>query len=110
MDGPRRGPVHTRLLPQAGDGASHDDPIPEAHDEPSKRIRQHAPDDDARDLGTIAGEQVAEHDWVAAFGTVARDAEQLGTEEVARDMAHSAEDATADEAHTGFAEQILRRV
>ena len=100
-----------RARQQAGDGASHDNPILEANYEVSKRIRQHAPDDDTRDLGIIADGQFALHYWIAAFGTMARYAKQLGMEEVARDMAHSADEAKrADEAHSGLAEQILQRV
>lgn len=97
-----------RARQQTGDGGGQDNPILAAHYEVSRRIRQEAPDDASRDLGIIASGQLALHYWIAAFGTMASYARQLGLDDVARDMKASTDDAKqADEAHTRLAEQLL---
>ena len=94
---------------QAG-GAAQDNPVLDALYEVSRRIRQQAPDATSRDLGIIASGQLALHYWIAAFGTMATYAKQLGMEEVARDMKACSEEAKqADEAHTALAGRILGR-
>ena len=99
-----------RAREKAGRGAAHDNPIVEAHYEVSRRIREHAPDDTSRDLGIIADGQFALHYWIAAFGTMARYAAQLGMEDVAHDMKRSADEAKeADAKHSALAEAILQR-
>ncbi|SOB87338.1 Ferritin-like metal-binding protein YciE [Sphingomonas guangdongensis] len=97
-----------RALQQAGDGNQGNNPILEAHYEVSRRIREQADDDTARDLGIIASGQLALHYWIAAFGTMANYARHLGLEDVARDMKAAADEAKqADERHTKLAEQLL---
>ena len=56
----------------------------------------------------IANGQLALHYWVAAFGTMANYAKQLGMSDVAQDMKTCADEAKqADEQHTALAERLL---
>lgn len=99
-----------RAVQQAGGGGQQDNPVLEAHYEVSRRIRQQAPDEQSRDLGIIASGQLALHYWIAAFGTMANYARQLGMDDVARDMKTSADEAKqADEKHTQIAETLLNQ-
>ena len=95
-------------LQQVGGGDVQDNPVLEAHYEVSRRIRQQAADENARDLGIIASGQLALHYWIAAFGTMAAYAEALGLDEVAAAMHASVDDADeADEEHTRVASTLL---
>ena len=97
-----------RAVQQAGDGGQQNNPIVEALYEVSKRIRQQAPDDTSRDLGIVAGSQLALHYWIAAFGTMASYTKHLGMEEAARDMKTCTDEAKrADEQMTALAGQLL---
>ena len=95
---------------QVGEAPEQDNPVMEAHYEVSRRIRQHAPDDVSRDLGIIAGGQLALHYWIASFGTMAGYAGHLGMDETARDMKACTDEARqADQAHTDLAVQLMRQ-
>lgn len=98
-----------RAVSQAGDGQTGDNPVMEAQYEVSRRIREAAPGDNARDLGIIANGQLALHYWIAAFGTMANYLKALGMNDVAGDMKTSADEAKrADEQHTQLAEKLLQ--
>ncbi len=98
-----------RALQEAGGPAGEDsNPILQAHFDVSRRIRNEAPDDTSRDLGIIAAGQLALHYWIAAFGTLASYAKQLGMQGTARDLHQCVEEAKqADEQHTALAERLL---
>lgn len=99
-----------RAVEQARGRGHQDNPVLEAHYEVSRRIRQEAPDEQSRDLGTIASGQLVLHYWIAVFGTVANCAGQLGMDDVARDMKTSADEAKqADEKHTQIAGTLLNQ-
>lgn len=86
-----------------------DNPVLDAHFEVAMRIREHAKDDAARDLGIVAAGQMALHYWIASFGTMAAYTDRIGESEVARDMSACAEEAgQADEAHTELASKIMQ--
>ena len=92
--------------PQGEEG----NPILQAHFEVSRRIRSQAPDETSRDLGIIAAGQLALHYWIAAFGTLANYAKQMGMERTASDLHASVEEAKqADDQHTALAEKLLRQ-
>ena len=85
-----------------------DNPVIEAHFEVAQRTREEASTDAVRDLGVIAAGQLALHYWIAAFGTVASYAKQLGKTETAQAMSRSVDEARqADEEHTRLAKQIM---
>ena len=85
-----------------------DNPVIEAHYEVAQRTRQEASTDAVRDLGIIAAGQLALHYWIAAFGTVASYAKQLGKTETAQAMSRCVDEAReADEQHTQIAQQIM---
>lgn len=95
-----------RAVQQAGSGdvQQQDDPIMQAHYEVSRRIRQQAIDDTARDLGIVAAGPLALHSWIAAFGTTASYTKRLGMDDVARDMKSCVDEARqADDKHTEIA-------
>ena len=95
-------------LSEVGSGGEQRNPILEAHHEVSRKIRQQAPDDTARDLGIIADGQLALHYWIAAFGTIRAYAGQLGMSGVERNMQTSLDEAKqADEQHTTIAKRIM---
>ena len=97
-----------RARQQAGQGGESENKVLEAHYEVSKKIRGQAPDAQSRDLGIVASGQMALHYWIAAFGTMANYARQLGMNDVAQDMKTSADEAKrGDEKMTQIAEQIL---
>ncbi len=97
-----------RAVEQAGSRAQQDNPIMQAHYEVSRRIRQQAPAATSRDLGIVAGGQLALHYWIAAFGTMASYTKQLGMDDVARDMTSCVDEAKqADDKHTEIASQLL---
>ncbi len=98
-----------RALQEAGGPAGEEsNPILQAHFDVSRRIRNEAPDDTSRDLGIIAAGQLALHYWIAAFGTLASYAKQLGMQGTARDLHQCVEEAKqADEQHTALAERLL---
>lgn len=99
-----------RAMQQAGDGQQGDNPVLEAHYEVSRRIRGQAPDANTRDLGIIAGGQLALHYWIAAFGTMANYLNKLGLEDAGREMKMCVDEAKrADEEHTRLAEKLLQR-
>ena len=95
---------------KAGEGGGvQDNKIIEAHYEVSRRIRQQAPDAQSRDLGIVADGQMALHYWIAAFGTMANYARQVGMNDVAQDMKMSADEAKqGDEKMTEVAEKLLQ--
>ena len=77
------------------------DPVPGAV---TRKLRPAA----SRDLGIVAAGQLALHYWIAAFGTLASYAKQLGMEQAARDLHQCVEEAkAADEQHTALAEKLL---
>ena len=99
-----------RAVQQAGggDAPQQDNPIMQARYEVSRRIRQQATDDTARDLGIVAAGQLALHYWIAAFGTMASYTQQLSMDDVARDMESCVDEAKqADDQHTEIAAQLL---
>lgn len=95
-------------LEEAGGNADQQNEILQAHYEVSKQIRQHAKDDDTRDLGIIASGQMALHYWIAAFGTQATYAEASGLSQAQQNMQQCLQEARqADEQHTQIAKSIL---
>ena len=97
-----------RAIEEAGSAEDTGNPILEAHYDVSNRIRQKAPDDTSRDLGTVAAGQLALHYWIAAFGTLGNYASRLGLERVRQSMHSSLEEARqADREHTVLAETLL---
>ena len=95
-------------LSEVGSGGEQRDPVLEAHQEVSRKIRQQASDDASRDLGIIADGQLALHYWIAAFGTIRTYAGQLGLSGIERNMQSSLDEAKqADEQHTAIAKRIL---
>ncbi len=97
-----------RALAEAGSTGEQQNPILEAHYEVSKKIRQQAPDDYSRDLGSIAAGQLALHYWIAAFGTLRTYAAQAGLSQTEQEMQASLDEAKqADEQHTQLAKQIM---
>ena len=98
-----------RASQQVGAAGPQENRILEAHYEVSRRIRQQAPDAQAKDLGIVADGQMALHYWIAAFGTMSNYAKQLGMEDVANDMKMSADEAKqGDQKMTEVAEQLLQ--
>ena len=99
----------SRASQQAGGGGQQENKILEAHFEVSRRIRQQATDAQSKDLGIVADGQMALHYWIAAFGTMANYAKQLGMDDVANDMKLSADEAKqGDSKMTKVAEQLLQ--
>ena len=98
-----------RSFEAAGSKGKEENPILEANDKISKRIRSEAPDDYSRDLGIIASGQNALHYWMASFGSIGAYAEQAGMSQVAQDLRTCLQEAKqADEQYTQIAQQILR--
>ena len=98
-----------RSFEAAGSKGKEENPILEANDKISKRIRSEAPDDYSRDLGIIAAGQNALHYWMASFGSIGAYAEQAGMSQVAQDLRACLQEAKqADEQYTQIAQQILR--
>ena len=97
-----------RAMDEVGSSGEGENPIMRAHYDVSKQIREAAPDDQVRDLGIIASGQLVLHYWIAAFGTMAAYAKQLGLEQTKQEMGSSVEEAKqADEQHTRLAERIM---
>lgn len=97
-----------RGLQEAGGQAEQENKILKAHYEVSKEIRQHAKDDDVRDLGIITSGQLAIHYWIAAFGTQVSYAAAAGLNQAQQDMQACLDEAKkADEKHTQIAKSIL---
>ena len=97
-----------RAMDEVGASGEGENPIMRAHYDVSKQIREAAPDDQVRDLGIIASGQLVLHYWIAAFGTMAAYAKQLGLEQTKQEMGSSMEEAKqADEQHTQLAERIM---
>ena len=97
-----------RALQEAGGADERDNPVLEAHYEVSKRIRQQASNDEARDLGIVAAGQLALHYWIASFGTMHAYTKQVGMSQAAQDMETCLNEAKqADEQHTQIAMQIM---
>ena len=97
-----------RAMDQMDVDGEGENPVIEAHYEVSKRTRQEASTDGVRDLGIIAAGQLALHYWIAAFGTLASYAGELGEDDVAESMSQCVDEAReADEQHTELAEQIM---
>lgn len=82
-----------RALQEAGGSDVNDNPIVQAHYEVGNRIRQNAPDDSSRDLGIIAGGQLALHYWIAAFGTMRAYAKRAGLPQTEQEMAQCLQEA-----------------
>jgi ferritin-like metal-binding protein YciE len=100
--------IERALHEVGGPGGPEDNPILQAHFDVSRRIRGEASDDMSRDLGIIAAGQLALHYWIAAFGTLANYAKQLGMQDTARDFHQCVEEAKqADDQHTALAERLL---
>ena len=97
-----------KALQEAGGGDKKDNPIIEGIGKVNENILNSAPDDYSRDLGIIAGGQLAIHYWIAAFGTMASYTEAAGMTEAQKAMKTSAEEAKeADEQHTKIAKEII---
>ncbi len=97
-----------RALQEAGGSGEVDNPILKAHYEVSDRIRKQAPDDFSRDLGIIAGSQLALHYWIAAFGTMRAYAKRAGLSQTEGEMAQCLQEAEqADKQMTDIAIQIM---
>ena len=95
-------------LKKPGGADKRDNPVLEAHFEVSKRIRNHAKSDYARDLGIIAAGQLALHYWIASFGTMHAYAKRAGLSQAAQDMEACVNEAKqADEQHTNLAIHIM---
>ena len=85
-----------------------ENPVLKAHYEVSRRIRQEAPDEDARDLGIITNSQSALHYWIAAFGTLRTYSQAVGFPKLAQTMETCLLEAKdADERFTQIAVRIL---
>ena len=73
-----------------------------------KEIIERAEDSQSRDLGIVATGQLALHYYVAAFGTLASYADNLGNQQVAQAMKQCGDEAKKeDERHTELAHQII---
>ena len=97
-----------RAMDEVGASGEGENPVLKAHYEVSQEVREAAPDDQVRDLGIIAAGQLALHYWIAAFGTMAAYAGQLGLDQTKQEMGQSLEEAKqADEAHSQLAAQIM---
>ena len=97
-----------RALQEAGGAGEQQNPILEAHNQVSQKIRQQAPDDYSRDLGIIAAGQLALHYWIASFGTLRTYAAQAGMSQAAQELETCLNEAKqADEQHTTIAKQIM---
>ena len=97
-----------RALQEAGGADERDNPVLEAHYEVSKRIRQEAPSDEARDLGIVAAGQLALHYWIASFGTMHAYAKRAGLSQASQDMETCLNEAKqADEQHTQIAIRMM---
>ena len=95
-------------LQEAGSGEKKDNPVIEGIDKVNQNILSSAPDDYSRDLGIIAGGQLAIHYWIAAFGTMASYTGQVGMSETQKAMKTCADEAKeADESHTKIAKEIM---
>lgn len=97
-----------RALAETGGAEDVGNPVIQAHTETSRQIRQKAPDDLTRDVGIIAGGQLALHYWIASFGTMRTYASALGLSRMEKDMETSLDEAKDfDEAHTALAKKLL---
>ena len=97
-----------RASQKVGAAGPQENRILEAHYEVSRRIRQQAPDAQAKDLGIVADGQMALHYWIAGFGTLANYAKNLGLGQTQQAMHESLEEAKqADQQHTALAEKLL---
>lgn len=95
-------------LQEVGTGGQKDNPIIEGIGKVNQNILSSAPDDYSRDLGIIAGGQLAIHYWIAAFGTMASYTGQAGMNETQKAMKTCADEAKeADEEHTKIAKEIM---
>lgn len=97
-----------KALQEAGAGEQKPNPVIDGIGQVNQNILNSAPDDYSRDLGIIAGGQLAIHYWIAAFGTMASYTEQAGLSETKQAMKMSADEAKqADEEHTRIAKEIM---
>ncbi len=99
-----------RALQEAGgEGEGEgDNPVIKAHYEVSDRIRKQAPDDFSRDLGIIAGSQLALHYWIASFGTMRAYAKRANLSQTEQEMAQCLQEAEqADKQMTDVAISIM---
>ncbi len=95
-------------IQEVGGSLKKENPILKAHYEVSRRIRQEAPDEDARDLGIIANGQFALHYWIAAFGTLRTYSQAAGYPKLAQIMETCLQEAKdADERYTQIAVKIM---
>ena len=99
-----------KALQEAGSGEKKENPAIEGIGKVNQNILSSAPDDYSRDLGIIAGGQLALHYWIAAFGTMASYTEATGMKEAQQAMKSSAEEAKqADEEHTRIAKEMMEK-
>ncbi len=97
-------------LMEAGSTETRENPIIEGIDKVNSEILSSAPDAYSRDLGIIAGGQLAIHYWIGAFGTMASYTEEAGLSETQKAMKLCVEEAKqADEEQTKIAKEMMQR-
>ena len=97
-------------LKESGSTETREDPVIEGVDKVNSDILSTATDTYSRDLGIIAGGQLAIHYWIGAFGTMASYTEQAGLSEIQNAMKLCVEEAKqADEEHTKIAKEMMQR-
>ena len=100
--------IEQGLQEAGGSGEKQENAVIEGIGKVNQNILNSAPDDYSRDLGIIAGGQLAIHYWIAAFGTMASYTEQAGMSETQKAMKACAEEAKeADEEQTKIAKEIM---
>lgn len=93
---------------EVGGDLKKENPVLKAHYAVSRRIRQEALDENARDLGIIANGQCALHYWIAAFGTLRTYSQATSLPKLAQTMETCLQEAKdADEQFSQIAVRIL---
>ena len=95
-------------LEEAGGSELRNNPVIEGISKVNQEIVKSTDDGFTRDLGIIAGGQLALHYWIAAFGTMNSYAGEAGLDQTEKDMKSSIKEAKeADEELTKVAEEIM---
>ena len=99
-----------QALREAGGSEHRDNPVIEGIAKVNQTILETVSDADTRDLGIIAGGQLALHYWIAAFGTMSNYAGEAKLDQAQEDMKTCVKEAKkADEEHSEIAEEILSK-
>lgn len=97
-----------RGLQEAGASEKRNNFVIEAIGKVNQEILKSAPDANSRDLGIIAGGQLALHYWIAAFGTMHSYASEAELDQTKDEMKACLKEAKeADEEQTKIAEEIM---